>query len=381
MDASESKVLAANGFSERHVVDMLSEGLRYEDIAAETGTSRGTVYRIACKHQARKQEAKIVERREDLKRRQREFLQEILNSTQTMDVLDFLAGVPDNAVSLTCTSPPYNVGKSYGDGTSADALRHVHFCGWMMQIVSELARVTKPGGVVFLQVGQTRDESGGLYPMDVMLFDALKRSGLTYQSRVVWEIPHGLTPKGRLAERYETVLVFSKGDQPTFNPNAARAPQKQPGKRAFKGPNKGQLSGHPFGAYPSNLWKIGNVGHNHPEKTGHPAQMPLELARRAILLYTVAGDLVLDAFSGSGTTHAAAIQTGRAFVGADLFYEDVRTKRLANIQPDSVSMLPGVSDESVAVWQADVQRVDTPADPTFDPNVEWDLFSTTRLAA
>jgi site-specific DNA-methyltransferase (adenine-specific) len=87
----------------------------------------------------------------------------------------------------------------------------------------------------------------------------------------------------------------------------------------------------------------------------------LELARRAVLLYSMPGDLVIDPFSGSGTTHVACRETGRSFSGCDLFYEDIRAKRLASVEPDLVSHLPGVSDETLAVWQAEARRVDAPA--------------------
>jgi site-specific DNA-methyltransferase (adenine-specific) len=73
------------------------------------------------------------------------------------------------------------------------------------------------------------------------------------------------------------------------------------------------------------------------------------------------GDLCCDPFVGSGTTQVAAIQTGRAFTGADLFYETVRTRRVANASPDLSSPLPGVTDESIAVWQAEARRIDIPA--------------------
>jgi site-specific DNA-methyltransferase (adenine-specific) len=73
------------------------------------------------------------------------------------------------------------------------------------------------------------------------------------------------------------------------------------------------------------------------------------------------GDLVCDVFSGSGTTQQAALETGRAFVGADLFYENLRAARLAQAVPDLICHLPGVSDESIAVWQAETVRVETPA--------------------
>lgn len=141
---------------------------------------------------------------------------------------------------------------------------------------------------------------------------------------------------------------------------------KEPGKRAYKGPNKGRLSGHPLGAFPSNVWSITHVGSNstelkklkaHPK---HPAPFPLALARRAILLYSMPGDLVCDVFSGSGTTQLAALETGRAFVGADLFYEDLRAARLAQAVPDLVCHLPGVTDESIAVWQQKPSRLRHP---------------------
>jgi DNA modification methylase len=246
-------------------------------------------------------------------------------------------------------------------------MRHVFFAGWLMMIASECARILRPGGTLFMQVGSTRDDSGQLVPMDTMLYDPLRRTGLDFQSRVVWRIPHGLTPRRRLAERHETALVFSKGE-PTFNATPARTPQKDPGKRAFRERSagslergavpKGALSGCPLGAWPDNVWDISTVRHNHPEKTDHPAQFPLALARRAVLLYTMPGELVVDPFSGSGTTHAACIETGRSFSGADLSYEDTRRARLERAMPDMVSMLPGMTDESVAVWQAEARRVD-----------------------
>ncbi len=84
----------------------------------------------------------------------------------------------------------------------------------------------------------------------------------------------------------------------------------------------------------------------------------MKLVKRAILLYTLPGEPVCDCFVGSGSTAVAAIETGRGFVGADLFYEDLRAKRIANAKPDSFTPLTGVTDESVAVWQAEARRVE-----------------------
>jgi len=340
---------------EKEVLSTLAH-CTYQETADAFGVSRGKVYTIALRNGARKTEERIRERASDRKIRQKEALQEMLDATQTADVLDYLDALPDDSAQLFLTSVPYNVGKRYGESQSADSMRHVCYFGWMTMVVSEMARITKPGGVVFLQCGSTRDEiDNSMVPIDIMLFDVMRKAGLTYQNRVSWIIPHGLTPKRRLSERHESALIFSKGPPSVFNPDPARTPQKQPSKRAFKGPNKGKLSGHPLGAWPSDVWQIGNVGANHPEKTGHPAQFPEELAMRAIQIYTNPGDLVVDPFSGSGTSHVVARRTGRLFTGADLFYEDMRAERLANVGIDNICRLPGVSEESRAVWQAEAK--------------------------
>ncbi len=351
---------------ESRVLELLSQ-YTYDEVSLQTGWSRGRIYNLAIRAGARKHENKIKERHEERRRRQLDFLKEIIDSTVKSDVLDFLDGIPDNAVNLVLTSCPYNMGRNYGDCPGADRLRFTYFHGFLMQVISEIARILTPGGTLFLNLGATRDWQGNLMPLDILLFESTRTAGLTFQSRIIWTIPHGLTPKRRLSERHETVLVCSKGEQQVFNPSAARVPQKEPHKRAFKGPRKGQLSGHPLGAHPSNVWHIPNVGHNHRDKvhmtTSHPAPFPVELAKRGILLYTMPGQLVCDPFSGSGTTNFAAIESGRAFVGADLFYHDLRAERLAHAIPDLVCNLPGVTDESIAVWQAEARKVQTDARP------------------
>lgn len=354
-----------SGKDEKRVMELLATH-SYVEVAQATGLSRGTIYRIALKSGARKTESRILQRHAERRAQQEAFFREMLDTTATADVLDFLAEIPNDSIACHVTSPPYNASKPYLGSSTADALHHVYFHGWLMQIVAEMARTLKPGGVVCLNIGNTRDQSGDWLPMDVMLFEDLRRAGLTFQNRVVWTQPHGLTPAERLAGRYETVLIFSKGPMASFNPSTARKPQKFPGKRAYKGPNKGQLSGNPLGAWPTDVWDdISSVRSNHPDRThgAHPAQFPVALAKRAILLYTMPGDMVCDVFMGSGSTAVASIESGRHFVGADLGYETLRDKRVAHATPDTVTMLGGVSDQSVAVWQAEAKRVDRQAQP------------------
>jgi len=123
----------------------------------------------------------------------------------------------------------------------------------------------------------------------------------------------------RLSGRYEVLLWFTKTDAYTFNLDAIRVPSKYPGKTHFKGEKYGQPSGNPLGKNPSDVWKIvardwesalwdiPNVKANHPEKTIHPCQFPMELVERCVLALTDAGDWVLDPFSGVGSALIAAL--------------------------------------------------------------------------
>jgi DNA modification methylase len=272
-------------FEERRVLRLLLTHT-YDEIVQRTGWSRGRIYNLATKVGARKTEARIKERHEQRRQRQVEFLSEVINTTAKCDVLDFLDGLPSESCQLHLTSIPYKLGKNYGDSPTADNMRFTFYLGWTLQIISELSRTLTLGGTFCLNLGSTRDSQNQLMPLDILLYQYVKDSGLAFQSRIIWVLPHGLTPKRRLSERHETILVFSKGEQQTFNPNAIRVPQKEPGKRAYKGPNKGRLSGHPFGAFPSNVWNIPHVGHNSSDLAylkgtsakKHPAPFPLALA-------------------------------------------------------------------------------------------------------
>lgn len=363
-------------FDDVAILRDLNAGMTYQEIAMKYECSRGTVYRIAVKHAARKNEARINERKREKKERRTAFLNEVINATVTADVLDYLDGINDGSVDLWVTSPPYNVGKDYEQAGGTFSL--TYYVGWLLQVCSEMARTLTPNGVLCLQVGSTKLPNGAPYPIDLLVTEHLRNMGLHFQNRIIWTQPHGLIPTTRLAERHETILVFSRSHEHAFNPTPARQPQKNPSKRAYKGPSKGKLSGNPLGAFPTNVWTdIGNVGHNSPDRKAcgdHPAPFPLKLAKRLVLLYSNPGALVGDPFCGTGTTCVAAVETGRGYTGADLFYEDIRAERLKSVAPDIVSILPGISNEVSAVWQAEAVKNEVSAS-SIDPDDLQDQYS------
>ena len=70
------------------------------------------------------------------------------------------------------------------------------------------------------------------------------------------------------------------------------------------------------------------------EKTPHPTQKPEELLRKLVLAASHEGDLVIDPFSGSGTTLVVAEQLGRRWMGCELNaeYNEWAMQRLENVR-------------------------------------------------
>lgn len=354
---------------------------RYEEIAAVTHDpqwpwtpwSKGRIYHFVTREGVRVTEERIHERTQSRRERELSYLKEILNTTAKTDVREFLDGLPSESISLLLTSPPYNIGKSYAGSSSSDRMRHQYYKHWMGMIICEFGRILKPGGTAILQSGMTYDDGRMPVWLDMLFYPELREAGLVPVNRIILAYDHGLFPKRRLAGRHETALVFYKeGAEQIFNPNASRTPAKHPGKRRYHGKNIGEIATHPLGSAGTDVWRAPGtdvwpmvaIKHNNPEKTNHPAQFPYEFAKRCVLTYSLPNDdIVCDPFSGSGTTQAVCAATGRNFVGADIAYEEIRTRRLALVKPDTETKLPGVSEESLAVWNAEAKRKDVPAEP------------------
>jgi len=244
------------------------------------------------------------------------------------DCLDLLKTIPAGAARLVLTSPPYNVGKAYERAQSLP-----EYLENQRQVIAECVRVTAEGGSICWQVGHHVNGHGQVIPIDVILHPLFAEhehtASIRLRNRIVWHFEHGLHCRRRFSGRHETVLWYTKGDDYVFNLDAVRVPQKYPGKRAYKGPNRGKYSGNPLGKNPSDVWIFPNVKANHTEKTAHPCQFPIELAERFILALTNEHELVVDPFLGSGTTAVAAVLLKRRAAGAELVdsYFDIAQKR------------------------------------------------------
>lgn len=242
------------------------------------------------------------------------------------DNLSFMERFPDSHFKLIVTSPPYNLGKTYESRSSLNT-----YLESQKQVIGECVRLLDDQGSICWQVGNYVN-NGAIIPLDVMLYPVFADQGLRLRNRIIWHFGHGLHCSKRLSGRYETINWWTKSDSYTWNLDPIRVPSKYPNKRYFKGPRKGELSCNPKGKNPSDVWVFPNVKNNHPEKTIHPCQFPVELVERLILSMTEKGDRVLDPYMGVGTTVIAAMIHGRAGYGCDIVsnYVDIAKERVAD---------------------------------------------------
>lgn len=264
------------------------------------------------------------------------------------DSLNQLQKLPSNKFKLVVSSPPYNIGKSYEKKVSLQ-----DYLKWQAEILKEINRVTEESGSIVWQVGNFV-EDGEVYPLDIYFYPLFKELGLQLRNRIIWHFDHGLHAKKRFSGRYEVLLWFTKNSDYTFNLDPVRIPSKYPGKLHYKGEKAGQPSGNPLGKNPSDYWRIicqewedgrieiPNVKSNHPEKTEHPCQFPIELIERCVLALTNEDDWVLDPFGGVGSSLIAAIKHNRRgmVIDKEPKYIDIAKERVRFFENGTLKIRP-----------------------------------------
>lgn len=264
------------------------------------------------------------------------------------DCYDTLKTYKDNKFDLIITSPPYNIGKEYETKQTIEA-----YLKTQKKVIGELVRVLSNKGSICWEVGNYIDK-GEVFPLDMFYYDIFKEFGLKLRNRIIWTFGHGLHTRKRFSGRYETILWFSKSDDYIFNLDDVRVPSKYPSKRYYKGDKKGELSGNPKGKNPTDIWEIiakdweneiwniPNVKSNHPEKTIHPCQFPVELVERCVLALTNTDSWVLDPYAGVGSSLIASLKNNRNVVGIDkeAKYIEITEERINKLYSNELKLRP-----------------------------------------
>lgn len=261
----------------------------------------------------------------------------ILYNADCVECLDRLATTAFRA-SLTITSPPYNIGKSYEQVSSLD-----EYVMWSQRWFASVRSVSMTDASFWLNVGYLPVErKGRAVPIAYLLWD---KTGFFLVQEVVWNYGAGVTSKRAFSPRNEKWLFYVVDENHyTFNLDDVRDPNvKYPNQR-----KNGKFRCNPLGKNPTDVWQFPKVtsGANRSsrERTPHPAQFPLGVVERIVRVCSNGGEVILDPFSGSGSTGIAAVGSGRVYIGfekradycrfaADRFLRFQELRRNASRQP------------------------------------------------
>lgn len=213
------------------------------------------------------------------------------------DAIDLFSEIESETVDLIIADPPYNLGKDYGN--NSDRREFQQYLDFSRLWLSEVKRVLKPAGTVYVFVG-VRFIS--------YVYDILDRElEMNFNSWIVWHYTQGLGKTRGFSPRHDDVLMFTKGGKYTFNLDDVRVPQK-----FYRARNNMR------GANPGDVWEFSHVHYSNPNRQDHPTQKPEGLIERMVLASSNKGDFVLDPFCGSGTTLRVCQQLDRNAKGFEL---------------------------------------------------------------
>lgn len=275
--------------------------------------------------------------------------------------LDVLRTFPDGSVDCVVTSPPYFGLRDYGqDGQRGLEPSPAEYVAGLVDVFREIRRVLADDGTAWLNLGDSYyagrgsptqpdmknsarrpadrvlDQPGREWakPKDLLgipwrVAFALQDDGWWLRNDIIWTKPNAMPESvaDRLSGRHEHVFLLTKSRNYWFDLDAIREPSIRNGEgdhnggfrgaRTLRDTGPGSGSSNPSGRNPGDVWTIPTT----PFPGAHFAVFPLALAERCVLAGCRPGGVVLDPYSGSGTTGLAATRHGRRYVGIDLSRE------------------------------------------------------------
>ena len=246
----------------------------------------------------------------------------LTNQIHHGDCLKLFQNIPDDSVDMTFADPPFNLKKKYT--TYQDSLEFQQYIKWCEQWITEMVRVTKPTGSIFVHN----------IPKWLTYYATHLNKIANFKHWISWDAP--TAPMGKsLQPNHYGILFYTKKPKES-KIYELRYPHKRERKQGFLAKDYGgkKYLLHPFGPLVSDVWTdIHRVKHSN-KRDIHPCQLPIHLLDRLILMTTNENDIVLDPFSGTGTTAISAKRLGRKYIGFELDkqYLEISNSKLNNIQ-------------------------------------------------
>lgn len=275
------------------------------------------------------------------------------------DALEVASGLPTDSVDTIVTSPPYYRQRDYGNdqqiGQEASPETYVQR---LAELFTELQRVVKPTGSLWMVIGDKYNK-GELMGMPWRVCLALKDAGWILRSDCIWHKPNAMpsSVKTRPTTDHEYIFFFSNSKEYFYDADAIREPHvtfsdksKMKGGRGHFGkrggtPEAGKNSGdsnlhdgrwdqafHPKGRNKRTVWSISLSKF----REAHFAVFPDKLVEICIKATCPEGGVVLDPFSGAGTTAYTAKKLDRSFVAIDCVEEycEIGQRRISKLGAD-----------------------------------------------
>lgn len=246
------------------------------------------------------------------------------------DNLPVLTQLETGSVDLIYIDPPFNTGKAQGrtqiktvrsnagDRTGFQGRRYEtirigtksysdffdDYLAFLEPRLTEAYRVLSSHGTFYFHIDYRE-----VHYCKILLDMIFGRE--CFLNEVIWAYDYGARTTKKWPPKHDNILVYAKNPENyTFNVDEIeRIPYMAPG---LVGPEKAAR-----GKLPTDTWWHTIVPTNGKEKTGYPTQKPLGIMKRVIQGSSKPGDLVLDFFSGSGTTGEACLELGRGFILVD----------------------------------------------------------------
>ena len=215
----------------------------------------------------------------------------------TGDALIELGNIKKGSVDLIVADAPYNLGKDYGN--NHDIQGFDEYLSFSRDWLAQAQRILKPTGTLYVFMG---------FRFISYLYDILDREFQMYfNSWIVWHYTQGMGKTKGFSPRHDDILMFTKSKDFKFNLDNIRVPQKYYRER-----------NNMRGANPGDVWEFSHVHYCSGNRQNHPTQKPEGLIERMVLASSDEGDLVVDPFSGSGTTLRVCQQLGRRAIGIEI---------------------------------------------------------------
>ncbi|MBI5723290.1 MAG: site-specific DNA-methyltransferase [Planctomycetes bacterium] len=233
------------------------------------------------------------------------------------ECIGLLNALREPAADLIFADPPFNIGYKYD--CYEDRKAYDEYFDWTSQWMRACAeKALKPAGSFWIAIG---DE----YAAEVRII--ARRLGLNLRNWVIWHYTFGQATKLKFARSHAHLFYFTKDARKfTFNDTAVRMPSARQTTYADRRAN-------PAGKLPDDVWSFSRVCGTFNERVDwHPCQMPEKVLERIIKVSSSDGDVVLDPFSGSGTTCCTAARLKRRYIGIEISenYVECSRQRLAD---------------------------------------------------